>query len=66
MRVLSVPELCCPNCVAKISTRLEEAGVNHYEVSLEEKTVSVCDCDHCMEVALDVLKELGFDAERIA
>ncbi len=66
MRVISVPDLCCPNCVAKIEKALEEVGVMHFEVSLENKTVSVCDCDTCEGNALDCLEELGFTAERIA
>lgn len=66
MRVLSVPGLCCPNCAAEIDAALEEAGVKEHEVSLENKTVSVCDCDHCMEMAMDILKEKGFEAERIS
>lgn len=66
MRVLSVPGICCEKCVEKINTALDDAGVKEFEVDLEKKTVSVCDCDHCMEVALDCLKELGFEAERIA
>ena len=65
MRLLSGPGLCCPNCAKKIDAVLEEAGINH-EVDLEGKKVSVCDCDHCMEVAFDILKDLGFEAERIA
>lgn len=61
MRVLSVPGICCPNCVKKIDEALTEAKINH-EVNLEAKTVSVCDCDTCMEI----LKDLGFEAERIS
>ena len=40
MRVLSVPGICCPNCVKKIDDALTEAKINH-EVNLEAKTVSV-------------------------
>ena len=65
MRVLSVPGLCCPECAKKIDAMLEDAGVEH-EGDVENKKVSVCDCDHCMGVAMDILKELGFEAERIA
>ncbi len=64
MRVFSVPELCCPDC-AKIDAALEDAGVNH-EVDFEGKKVPICDCDHCQEVTLDILKEMGFEAERIS
>lgn len=66
MRVLSVPELCCPNCVAKIEEALKESVVKHFEVSLENKTVSVCDCDTCQETAQAILKDLGFESTRIS
>ena len=65
MRQFSVPELCCPDCAKKIDAALEDAGVNH-EVDFEGKKVSICDCDHCQEVTLDILKEMGFEAERIS
>lgn len=65
MRVLSVPGLCCPDCAAKIDDALTEAQIDH-EVDFEGKKISVCDCDHCMEVAMDIIKEHGFEAERIA
>lgn len=66
MRVLSVPGLCCPECVAKIEAALKDSVVKHFEVDLEKKTVSVCDCDTCQATAEEILKELGFDSERIA
>lgn len=65
MRVFNVPELCCPDCAKKIDAALEDAGVNH-EVDFEDKKVSICDCDHCQEVTLDILMEMGFEAERIS
>ncbi len=65
MRVLSVPGLCCPQCAKKIDAALEDAAIKH-EVDFEGKKVSICDCDHCMEVTMDILKEMGFEAERIA
>lgn len=66
MRVLSVPGLCCPNCVAKIEAALADSCVKHYEVSLENKTVSVCDCDTCQATTEEILKDLGFESERIS
>ena len=65
MRVFSVPELCCPDCAKKIDAALEDAGVNH-EVDFEGMKGSICDCDLCQEVTLDILKEMGFEAERIS
>lgn len=55
MRVLSVPGLCCPECAKKIDAALEDAAIKH-EVDFEGKKVSICDCDHCMEVTMDILK----------
>ena len=66
MRVLSVPELCCPNCVAKIEEALKDSVVKHFEISLENKTVSVCDCDTCQANAQEILKDLGFESVRIS
>lgn len=66
MRVLSVPGLCCPNCAAKIEEALKDSVVKHFEVSLENKTVSVCDCDTCQENAMEILKDLGYECERIS
>lgn len=66
MRVLKVEGLCCPNCVKKIEEALADSCVKHFEVSLENKTVSVCDCDTCQATAEEILKELGFESERIA
>lgn len=64
MRVLKVEGLCCPTCAEKIDEALKEAEVDH-KVDFEAKEVSVCDCDHCMEVAMDIIAEHGFTAERI-
>lgn len=65
MRVLSTKDLCCPDCAAKIDKALDDAGIDH-KVDLEAKTVSVCDCDHCMETAMEILSDMGFEAERIS
>ena len=66
MRVLKVEGLCCENCVKKIEAELADSCVKHYEVSLENKTVSVCDCDTCQATAEEILKDLGFVCERIS
>lgn len=66
MRVLSVPDLCCAECVAKIEAALADSVVKHFEVSLENKTVSVCDCDTCEANAIEILADLGFKATKIS
>lgn len=66
MRVLKVEGISCEKCVSKIEAALAESCVKEYEVSLENKTVSICDCDTCQATAEEILKDLGFEAERIA
>lgn len=65
MRVLSVQGLCCPTCAEKIDEALTEAQIDH-EVNYDKKEVSICDCDHCMEIAIEIIKDHGFEAERIS
>lgn len=57
---LSVPDISCHHCVARISQALEEAGVPEYRVLLEEKIVEVETDD--LEKVIAVLDEAGYDA----
>lgn len=62
MTTLKVEEMHCGMCVSRISNALTEAGIT-FEVSLEEKTVSVDSTK--VAVAIDELDDLGFDAVQI-
>lgn len=61
---ISVPDMHCNKCVERIGKTLDETGIK-YDVSLEEKTVTVDGCDHCLKTALTELEDLGFTPEKI-
>ena len=61
---INVPDMHCENCVKRINNALEEAGIK-FSVSLEEKTVTVDGCEHCLSTALTELEDLGFTPEKI-
>lgn len=62
MTILNVPDMHCTNCVARITKALTEAGLE-FEVSLEDKTVSVGGGDIYVEKAREELLDLGFEAK---
>lgn len=62
MTVLSVPDMHCTHCVSRITKALTEAGLK-FEVSLENKTVTVDGCESCVVKAKEELLELGFDVK---
>lgn len=61
MRVLKVEEMHCNKCVERITKALTLAELK-FSVSLEDKTVSIDGCDHCVKTAIDELDDLGFTA----
>ena len=61
---INVPDMHCENCVKRINNALQEAGIK-FSVSLEEKTVTVDGCEHCLSTALSELEDLGFRPEKI-
>lgn len=62
MTTLQVPDMHCGKCVERISKALGDAGLM-YKVSLENKTVTVDGCEHCVAAAKELLDDLGFDTE---
>lgn len=56
---ISVPDICCEGCVKRINTALGDAKLN-FTVSLDEKTVTVDGCEHCLKTAYDLIYDLGF------
>ncbi len=59
MKKISVPDMMCENCVKHITNALTEAKLT-FQVSLEDKTVSVDGCDNCVKTAMSELEDLGF------
>ncbi len=61
-RKISVPDMHCDACVKRIEKALTAAGLK-FSVSLEDKTVTVDGCDHCLATAVSELEDLGFTPE---
>ncbi|MDD6478301.1 MAG: heavy-metal-associated domain-containing protein [Oscillospiraceae bacterium] len=59
---ISVQDMHCEHCVKRIDTALEEAGLS-YDISLEDKTVSITGCEKCLEKAVSAIEDLGFTPE---
>lgn len=62
MKVLKVPEMHCEKCVARIREALEKDGLK-FTVNLEEQTVTIDGCNHCVATAVEILDDLGFSVE---
>ncbi len=60
--IILVPDIHCENCVKRINSALGEAKLN-FTVSLENKTVTVDGCEHCLKTAVDLIYDLGFTPE---
>ena len=63
MTTIKVPDMHCNNCVKRITNALNEAELK-FEVSLENKTVTIDGCDHCVATAMSELEDLGFTPEK--
>ena len=62
MTTIKVPDMMCENCVKRITNALTEAELK-FQVILEDKTVTVDGCEHCVATALSELEDLGFSPE---
>lgn len=61
MTTLKVEEMHCGKCVERITRALDAAGLD-FEVSLEEKSVRINGCEHCVKTAVEELDDIGFTA----
>ena len=61
MTTLKVEEMHCGKCVERITRVLNAAGLD-FEVSLENKTVSINGCEDCVKTAIAELDDIGFTA----
>ncbi len=62
MKTIRVPDMMCENCVRRITNALTEADLK-FQVSLEEKAVTVDGCENCVKTAVSELEDLGFTPE---
>ena len=60
MKTIKVADMHCMKCVERITKILTEEGLD-FTVSLEEKTVTINGCEHCLKTALLALEDLGFE-----
>ncbi|MFW5629560.1 MAG: heavy-metal-associated domain-containing protein [Acetivibrio ethanolgignens] len=61
MTTLRVEDMHCGKCVERISKVLDAADIK-YSVSLEDKSVTIDGCEHCVKTAIDELEDIGFTA----
>lgn len=61
MAVLKVEEMHCGKCVERITNALNAVDLD-FSVSLEDKTVTINGCAHCVKTAISELDDLGFSA----
>lgn len=61
MTTLKVADMHCGKCVERISKVLDAADIK-YSVSLEDKTVTIDGCEHCVKTAIEELDDIGFEA----
>ena len=64
MAVLKVEEMHCEKCVERITKALSAAELD-FSVSLEDKTVTINGCEHCVKTAVSELDDLGFSAAEV-
>lgn len=64
MAVLKVEEMHCEKCVERITKALSAAELD-FSVSLEDKTVTINGCEHCVKTAVSELDDLGFSAVEV-
>ena len=62
MKTIYVPEMMCENCVRRITDALNGAELK-FSVKLEDKTVTIDGCQHCVATAVSELEDLGFSPE---
>ena len=60
MTIINVEGMHGGKCVESITKAIEEAKLD-FQVSLEDKTVTVEGCGQCVKTALEILDDLGFD-----
>ena len=60
MKTIRVEGMHCEKCVERITKAMTEAKLD-FKVRLDEKTVVIDGCEHCVKTALEILDDLGFD-----
>ena len=61
MTTLKVSDMHCEKCVERITNALNAANLS-FQVSLENKTVTIDGDEDCVKTAVEELDDLGFEA----
>jgi copper chaperone CopZ len=61
MTTLKVPDMHCEKCVERITNALNAVNLS-FQVSLENKTVTIDGDEDCVKTAIEELDDLGFEA----
>ena len=63
MVTLNIPDMHCEKCVERITNTLTEAELI-FQVSLQDKTVTIDGDESAVSTAVEELDDLGFEAQR--
>lgn len=63
MTLLKVPDMHCEKCVERITNALTKAKIS-FQVSLEDKSVTIDGDEACVQTAIEELDEIGFEASK--
>ncbi len=61
---ISVPDMHCEHCAARINKALDGVEIKH-EIDLNAKLVIIDGCEHCFNMAMTEIEDLGFTPEKI-
>lgn len=64
MTVLKAEDMHCKKCVERITNALEREGLK-FEVSLDDKTVTVDGDDKAVATAKELMDDLGFETVEV-
>lgn len=60
MKLIKVKDIHCEKCVERISNALKAAEII-FQISLENKEVMIDGSEQCVEKAMEILEDLGFE-----
>jgi hypothetical protein len=60
MKLIKVNGIHCEKCIERISNALRAAEII-FQISLEKKELMIDGCEQCVEKAMEILEELGFE-----
>lgn len=59
-KIIKVDGMMCEGCVKRITNALSQKNLD-FKVILQEKTVIINGCEHCVAQAVEAIEYLGFN-----